>query len=86
MGQDAWINRCRKYCRAIKYLGDTLDWEEKPSRSDTLQAKSLLLDEDRIAIPRLSFQGEYFAAKFGTVFRCKVMHSDAGRTLKVFML
>lgn len=84
--RDAWLNRCREYCRAIKYLGEPLVWDERPMRSGTLQAKSVLLDSDHVAIPHLTFQGEYQQATFGSVFRCKVMHSDAGRTLKVFML
>lgn len=86
LDREAWLNQCREYCRAIKYLGEPLAWDEKPTHSGTLQAKSLLLDGDHVAIPRLTFQGEYQEATFGSVFRCKVMHSDAGRTLKVFML
>lgn len=86
MDRDVWLNQCREYCRSIKYLGEQLAWDERPSHSGTLAARSVLLDADRVAIPRLTFQGEYQEASFGTLFRCKVMHSDAGRTLKVFML
>lgn len=81
-----WLDECRSYCKRIKYLGQPLVWEERPNRSDTLVVRSPLLDEDRIAVQGLSFEGEYKVATFGDVFRCKVIQREFGPGLRVFML
>lgn len=82
----SWLDECRTYCKRIKYLGQPLTWEERPSRSNTLVVRCSLLDEDRVAVPGLSFEGEYQVAPFGNVFRCKVIHRGRGQGLRVFML
>lgn len=82
-----WIDRCRIACKTVKHLGESPTWDEKPNRSGWQKAFAQTLDEQRVAIPGLYFQGEYHALKHGGhVVTYALMHRDGKDLHRVFML
>ncbi|MGX5220275.1 hypothetical protein ACVTMO_16785 [Pseudomonas segetis] len=86
MKKDTWLDECRAWCSQIKYVGEGLEWSEKPSHSGWLEATSVLLDERRVTIPHLYFKGEYQAGRMGDRVTYALMYKDGIEKRRVFML
>ena len=86
MRKETWLDDCRAWCSKIKYVGEVLDWSEKPSHSGWLEATSLLLDERRVSIPQLYFKGEYQTGRMGDRVTYSLMYKEGKEKRRVFML
>lgn len=86
MRTETWLEDCRRWCGQIKYVGESLDWAEKPSHSGWLEASCLLLDERRVTIPHLYFKGEYQTGRMGDRVTYSLMYKEGKEKRRVFML
>jgi hypothetical protein len=59
----SWIDSCREKCKTIKYLGSEMVWEERPQRSGALRVQIPLLNKNRVTIPGLMLQGDFYVKK-----------------------
>lgn len=86
MDKQTWLNDCRKWCQKAKYLSEEIEWSERPNHSGWLEATSMLLDENRVTIPRLFFKGEYQPGRMGERVSYGLMYREAKEQRRVFML
>jgi len=81
-----WLDDCRLACKKIKYLGEHIEWGERPNHSGWLQATSSLLDSSRASIPGLTFVGEYQPRRWGDVHSYALLFTQGRDKRRVFML
>lgn len=86
MDKNKWLDNCRAWCRAVKYLSDELDWAERPNHSGSLQATSAVLDANRATIPFLLFKGEYQSGRMGERISYGLMFRERKEQRRVFMI
>lgn len=86
MDKATWLEDCRLWCQQVKYVGESLMWAQKPSRSTWLEATSQVLDENRATIPHLFFKGEYQPGRMGERITYGLMYREGKEKRRVFML
>lgn len=72
-----WLDQCRSLCKQAKFIGEPVNWTEKPTHSGWLCAVCAILDSERSTIPGLVLQCEYRISKktgseemaFGLLYR-----------------
>lgn len=83
---EGWLDQCRVWCKQAKFLAEELDWNERQNHAGALRGTSPLLDQNRVSIPGLVFEGELQRGNFGLYQKYAVMHRAAGRVHRVFTL
>lgn len=86
MDSENWLKECRNWCQQIKYLSEDIEWSERPNHSGWLEATSMLLDENRVTLPRLFFKGEYQPGRMGERVSYGLMYREHKEQRRVFML
>jgi hypothetical protein len=82
-----WLDECRAKCKRVKYVAETMDWDDKGNHAGWLSAVSQLLDQNYVSIPGLYFQGVYAPRKLtGDVYTFGLMAALGREKRRVFML
>ncbi|WP_218532909.1 hypothetical protein [Xanthomonas euvesicatoria] len=67
-------------------MGEQISWIDRVNHEGALIASSVMLDEDRVAIPGLQFHGEVQSRQYGPYQKYSLMLGRGGRKLRVFAL
>jgi len=81
-----WIGQCRHWCQQAKFLADEIEWQHRDNRVRCHRGSSALLDESRVSIPGLMFEGEAEQRNFGLYQKYALMHRHGGSVHRVLML
>ncbi len=86
MNKETWLDDCRAWCRKVKFVSEEIQWSERPNHSGWLKATSMVLDVNRVTIPRLLFSAEYKPGKMGERISYGLMYLEQREQRRVFML
>jgi hypothetical protein len=57
--KDTYLDECRAFCAQRKFVGESWDWQPKPSNSNELVATSAILDENLVSVVGVRLFGRY---------------------------
>lgn len=81
------LEECREKCRAVKFVAESVDWDEKANHVGSLIATSQLLDKNHTTIPGLYFKGIFTSKPVGgDVYSFALMDTFGRERRRVFML
>ena len=81
------LDECRDKCRAVKYVAEKVEWDDKANHVGSLIATSQLLDENHVSIPGLFFKGMFRSQRVsGDVYTFALMDTFGRDRRRVFML
>jgi hypothetical protein len=81
------LDECREKCRAVKFVAEKVEWDEKANHVGSLIATSQLLDANHTSIPGLFFKGVYTSQPVsGDVYSFALMDTFGRDRRRVFML